>query len=136
MYAGGELIKILVVDDDKLIRWSLKEIFTQEGYVVDAVATAKDALRQAKNIPYELIFSDLEINDENGIEMLKKARAFQPKAKIIIISALTKQQIEPKLGNLSIFSIIEKPFKSEQIRSVIKEALGSTNHENETGNRS
>jgi two-component system chemotaxis response regulator CheY len=136
LHAGGELIKILVVDDDKLIRWSLKEIFTQEGYVVDAVATAKDALRQAKNIPYELIFSDLEINDENGIEMLKKARAFQPKAKIIIISALTKQQIEPKLGNLSIFSIIEKPFKSEQIRSVIKEALGSTNHENETGNRS
>jgi DNA-binding NtrC family response regulator len=125
----------LVVDDDKLIRWSLKEIFTQEGYVVDAVATAKDALKQAKNIPYELIFSDLEINDENGIEMLKKARAFQPKAKIIIISALTKQQIEPNLGNLSIFSIIEKPFKSEQIRTIVKNALVSTNHKNETGNR-
>ena len=129
------MIKILVVDDDKLIRWSLKEIFSQEGYVVDAVATAKDALKQAKNIPYELIFSDLEINDENGIEMLKKARAFQPEAKFIIISALTKQQIEPKLGSLSIFSIIEKPFKSEQIRSVVKKASGPTNHENEGGNR-
>ncbi len=135
MYASGELIKILVVDDDKLIRWSLKEIFTQEGYVVDAVATAKDALKQAKTIPYELIFSDLEINDENGIEMLRKARAFQPEAKIIILSALTKQQIEPRLGSLSIFSIIEKPFKSEQIRSVVKNALGSTNHENENRNR-
>ena len=135
MYASGELIKILVVDDDKLIRWSLKEIFTQEGYVVDAVATAKDALKQAKTIPYELIFSDLEINDENGIEMLKKARAFQPKAEIIILSAFSKQQIEPKLGSLSIFSIIEKPFKSEQIRSVVKNALGSTNHENDNRNR-
>ncbi len=135
MYASGELIKILVVDDDKLIRWSLKEIFTQEGYMVDAVATAKDALKQAKNITYELIFSDLEINDENGIEMLRKARAFQPEAKIIIISALTKQQIEPKLGNLCIFSIIEKPFKSEQMRTIVKNALVSTNHENESGNR-
>ncbi len=135
MLVSGELIKILVVDDDKLIRWSLKEIFSQEGYAVDAVATAKDALKQAKNITYELIFSDLEISDESGIEMLRKARTFQPDAKIIILSALTKQQIEPKLGNLSIFSIIEKPFKSEQIRSVVKEALGSTNHENEEGNR-
>ena len=135
MYSSGELIKILIVDDDKLIRWSLKEIFSQEGYVVDAVATAKDALKQVKNITYELIFSDLEINDENGVEMLKKARAFQPKAKFIIISALIKQQIEPKLGSLNIFSIIEKPFKSEQIRTIVKEALGSTNHENKGGNR-
>ncbi len=128
------MVKILVVDDDKLIRWSLKEIFTQEGYTVDAVATAKDALKRAKNITYELIFSDLEINDENGIEMLRKARAFQPEAKIIIISALTKQQIEPKLGSLSIFSIIEKPFKSEQIRALVKNALVSTDYENESGN--
>ncbi len=129
------MIKILVVDDDKLIRWSLKEIFSQEGYVVDAVATAKDALKQSKNITYELIFSDLEISDESGIEMLRKARAFQPDAKIIILSALTKQQIEPKLGNLSIFSIIEKPFRSEQIKTIVKEALGSTNHENKGVNR-
>ena len=135
MYASGELIKILVVDDDKLIRWSLKEIFSQEGYTVDTVATAKDALKQAKSITYELIFSDLEISEENGIEMLRKARAFQPNAKIIILSALTKQQIEPKLGNLCIFSIIEKPFKSEQIRTIVKNALGSTNHGNESGNR-
>jgi len=132
---SGELIKILVVDDDKLIRWSLKEIFSQEGYVVDAVATAKDALKQAKNITYELIFSDLEINDENGIEMLKNAKVLQPDAKIIILSALTKQQIEPKLGNLSIFSIIEKPFRSEQIKTIVKEALGSTNHQNESEDR-
>ncbi len=125
------MIKILVVDDDKLIRWSLKEIFSQEGYTVDTVATAKDALKQAKNSTYELIFSDLEINDENGIEMLKNAIVFQPDAKIIILSALTKQQIEPKLGNLSVFSIIEKPFRSEQIKTIVKEALGSTNNENE-----
>ena len=125
------MVKILVVDDDKLIRWSLKEIFFQEGYTVDTVATAKDALKQAKNISYELIFSDLEISDESGIEMLRKARTFQPDAKIIILSALTKSQIEPKLGNLSIFSIIEKPFRSEQIKTIVKEALGSTNHESE-----
>ena len=135
LIVSGELIKILVVDDDKLIRWSLKEIFSQEGYVVDAVATAKDALKQAKNITYELIFSDLEISDESGIEMLRKARTFQPDAKIIILSALTKQQIEPKLGSLSIYSIIEKPFKSEQIRTLVKNALVSTNHENESGNQ-
>jgi DNA-binding NtrC family response regulator len=135
MQVSGELTKILVVDDDKLIRWSLKEIFSQEGYSVDTVATVNDALRQAKKIPYELIFADLEISDESGIEMLKNAIVFQPDAKIIILSALSEQQIEPRLGNLNIFSIIEKPFKSEQIRSIVKKALDLINHEKGGGNQ-
>lgn len=132
---SGELIKILVVDDDKLIRWSLKEIFSQEGYSVDTVATAKEALKQAKKITYELIFADLEISNESGIEMLKNAKIHQPDARIIILSALTKQQIEPRLGNLNIYSIIEKPFKSEQIRTIVKRALDLANYEKGGGDQ-
>lgn len=135
LQVSGELTKILVVDDDKLIRWSLREIFSQEGYSVDTVATAKDALRQAEKITYELIFADLEISDESGIEMLKKAIVFQPDAKIIILSALSEQQIEPRLGNLNIFSIIEKPFKSDQIRSIVKKALDLASYEKGGGDQ-
>lgn len=115
--------KILVVDDDKLIRWSLKEIFSQEGYTVDTVASAKEALELAENIPYDLIIADLEISGDDGVEMLKKAKAFQRDLKIIILSALTRHQIENQLGGLSIFSIIEKPFESKQILSIVREAL-------------
>ncbi len=117
------MTKVLVVDDDKLIRWSLKEIFSQEGYKVDTASTAKDALKEVINNSYDLIFADLEINEENAVEMLKKTKEIQPQTKIIILSALSKDQIEPQLGNLNIFLIIEKPFKSEHIKSVAKEAL-------------
>jgi DNA-binding NtrC family response regulator len=120
---AGTLIKILIVDDDKLIRWSLKELFAQEGYEVKAVATVKEALEQAEDKPYNLIFADLEIKEENSTEMLRKITSFQPEAKIIILSALTRQQIESQIGDLNIFSIIEKPFRSEQIKSIVKEAL-------------
>ncbi len=132
----GILIKILIVDDDKLIRWSLKELFAQEGYEVKAVATVKEALEQAEDKPYDLIFTDLEINDENSIEMLRKMTSFQPEAKIIILSALTRQQIESQLENLRIFSIIEKPFRSEQIKSIVKEALVPLQNRDRVGNRS
>jgi DNA-binding NtrC family response regulator len=130
------LIKILVVDDDKLIRWSLKELFAQEGYEVKAVATTKEALEQAEDMPYDLIFTDLEINDENSIEMLRKMTSFQPEAKIIILSALTRQQMESQLENLRIFSIIEKPFRSDQIKSIVKEALFPLEYGDRVGNRS
>ena len=130
------LIKILIVDDDKLIRWSLKELFSQEGYEVKAVATAKEALEQAEDMPYDLIFTDLEINNENSTEMLKKMTSFQPEAKIIILSALTRQQMESQIGDLNIFSIIEKPFRSDQIKSIVKEALFPLKYRDRVGNRS
>ncbi len=121
----GILIKILVVDDDKLIRWSLKEILSQEGCEVDTVSTTTEALTHVENTNYHFCLTDIDIEDENGIEMLKKLRAVQPEAKIIILSAHPKNQIEPQLGDLSILSIIEKPFQSEQIRGIVREALDS-----------
>lgn len=117
------MAKILVIDDDKLIRWSLKEIFTQEGYRVDTVASSQEALSLLEHMPYHLIFVDMEIADENGIEMMRKAKALQPELKIIILSAQTKNQIESQLGSMHVFSIIEKPFKSEQVREVVKNAF-------------
>jgi DNA-binding NtrC family response regulator len=130
------LIKILVVDDDKLIRWSLKELFAQEGYEVKAVATVKEALEQAEDKPYDLIFTDLEIKEENSTEMLRKITSLQPEAKIIILSALTRQQMESQVSDLNIFSIIEKPFRSEQIKSFVKEALFPLEYKGRVGNRS
>lgn len=124
------MTNILVVDDDKLIRWSLKEILSEEGYTTEVVATSQEALKKAETSSYNLIFADLEIEDENGIEMLKELQHLQKGAKIIILSALSRQQIEPQTENLSIFSIIEKPFESQHIRNITKEALSLENSEN------
>ena len=120
--------KILVIDDDKLIRWSLKEILSQEGYDVDTIGTASEAIDLAKNIPYQLIFADLNIQEDSGIEMVKKIKTFRPDVVTVILSAHPKQKIQPEFGDLNVFSIIEKPFKSEQLLSIAKEALDSAPH--------
>jgi DNA-binding NtrC family response regulator len=122
---GHKNPKILVIDDEKLIRWSLKEILAQEGYDVDTVDTADEAINLAKDIPYRLIIADLEIQGDNGIEMLKKIKKFRPEVITIILSARPKLQIKPEFGDLQVFAIIEKPFKSEQLLSIAKEALDS-----------
>ena len=101
-----------------------------------AQSVIKEALEQVEDKSYDLIFADFEINEENTTEMLQKMTSFQPEAKIIILSALTRQQIESQLDNLNIFSIIEKPFRSEQIKSIVKEALFPLEYEIRVGNRS
>lgn len=127
------MIKILVIDDDKLIGWSLREILTQEGYEVDTFSTVKHALNQAKNNPYNLIFADLGINKENAIEMLGKVKKIQPSTIIIILTSYTRHQVESLVGNLNIFSIIEKPFRVEHISAVAKKVLDLQNSKKEVG---
>ena len=128
------MLRALVIDDDKLIRWSLQEIFSQEGHHVDTVATVFDALAQAEKSPYHLIFADMEIDNGDSIEMLRKLIGLQPKAEIIILSAQTRQHIEQQIDELPISQIIEKPFNSDQIRSIAKAALDLINKENEGQN--
>ena len=87
------MFRALVIDDDKLIRWSLQEIFSQEGHHVDTVGTVSDAITQAEKSSYQLIFADMEIDEADSIDMLRQLQNLQPKAEIIILSAQTRQRI-------------------------------------------
>ncbi len=115
--------KILVIDNDKLTRWSLNELFSQEGYGVDTVATVEGAISLMRETSYDLICADPEINRDNAVEMLDTINQFQPGAKIIILSTLSGNQTDHYLKTLRVFSIIEKPFKSDHMKSVAREAL-------------
>ena len=112
------MLKVLIIDDDKLIRWSLKEILSQEGHQVDVCSNLNDAFSQAEKYSYELIFADFEIENENCTEMLKELNKSHPETQIIILSAQSQKQIEPQITDISVHAIIEKPFDSEQIRAL------------------
>lgn len=128
---GPRIPKILVIDDEKLIRWSLKEILTQEGYEVDTVDSADEAINLAKNTPYHLIIADLELQDESGIEILKTIREFRSDIVTIILSAYPIHKNQPGFKDLDVFATIEKPFKSEQLLAITKEALDSASPSDE-----
>ena len=104
------MAKILIIDDDKLIRWSLSQVFSQEDYSVDSVATAEAAVEHVMKNSYHLIITDLEIDANNSFQMLSKIPAYQPWAKIVIISALPRKEIEPLIEGVSIYEIVEKPY--------------------------
>jgi DNA-binding NtrC family response regulator len=120
-----KLTKILVADDDKLIRWSLKEIFSLEGYSVDTAASSLEAVQQTEKETYSLIFTDIEMDEENGISTIVKMNAQQPGIKIVILTALPIQQVEAQLDGINIFAVLEKPFMPEDILAIAKKALAS-----------
>lgn len=115
--------KILVIDEDKLILWSVKKILTHENYEVQTVESFGEALNQMKDAIYDLIYMGLKLDEVSDIDMIKKINGLQPKANIIVLTALARDQIEDRLKGLNIFSIVEKPFNSDEIKSCAQKAL-------------
>jgi DNA-binding response OmpR family regulator len=114
------MLKALIIDDDKLIRWSLKEIFIQDGHQVDAARNQEEALSHARNTDYDVVFADFELEDSDAAEMLKSLQRICPGTAVVILSALPSGQIEPRLQGIEILRIVEKPFEPEQIRSILR----------------
>jgi DNA-binding NtrC family response regulator len=121
----------MILDDEKLIRWSLEKILSQDGYAVDTAATTNDALKLADKAEYALIITDLEICGDQAKPFFAHMISKQPKACVVTLTALTKDQAEKTLGEVATYAIIEKPFTSEAIRSVVNAAVGQTNRKPE-----
>jgi len=128
------MIRILILDDEKLIRWSLDKILAQDGYAVDSAATTGEALALADKTGYALILTDLEICGDEARQFFTDLISKQPKARVITLTAMAKDEAERKLGGISTFAILEKPFSSEAIRSAVHAAIDPTrkNHNTST----
>jgi len=125
------MLRIMILDDEKLIRWSLDKILAKDGYAVDTAATTNEALELADKAEYALIITDLEICGDQAKSFFANMTSKQPKACVVTLTALTKDQAQKALGEVPTYAIIEKPFTSEAIRSVVNAAVGQTNRNTE-----
>lgn len=122
-----EMLRIMILDDEKLIRWSLDKILAQDGYAVDTAATTQEALELAGKAKYALIITDLEVCGDRAKSFFANMSVKQPGARVITLTALAREQAEKTLGDVATYAIVEKPFTSEAIRSVVSAAVGQTN---------
>ncbi len=121
------MLRIMILDDEKLIRWSLDKLLAQDGYAVDAVATTSEALSLADKAEYALILTDLEICGDQAQMFFADMTAKQPKARVVALTALARDEAEKTLGGVATYAIIDKPFTSEAVRAVVRSAVGQTN---------
>jgi DNA-binding response OmpR family regulator len=119
------MVRIMILDDDKLIRWSLDKILAQDGYAVDTAATTEEALALAGKARYALVLTDLEICGDAARPFFAELIAKQPQARMITLTAVPRDEAERTLGGIPTHAIIEKPFTSEAIRAAVKAALVS-----------
>jgi len=119
--ARAKAIKILVVDDDEVIRESLAFCLQQEGYQVTEATDGLDALEKIKLSHYHIIILDLKMPDMDGTKVLQKIKEIDDEANIIILTGHPSLQSAVDTMKLGAADYCTKPFNIEDIKRLVRE---------------
>jgi two-component system response regulator PilR (NtrC family) len=114
--------KILVVDDEEMLRNLLVKILVKEGYDVDTAENGEEALDKLSQAPYDLLISDIKMPKMNGFELLKNVRSKYPLVGVIIMTAYGDSYSVKDALLLGADEYITKPFKSFEINLIVERA--------------
>ncbi len=115
--------KILVVDDEHLIRWSLEQNLKKQGYEVLTAGSGEEALKSLREDPPELVLLDIQLPGINGLDVLEKIKEMEDEVIVIMITALGVLETAVKAMRMGAFDYINKPFNLDELAIVIKKAL-------------
>lgn len=115
--------RILVLDDEEIVRVSCKKCLIPEGYDVDVAANGVEGLFMTENNRYDVILTDLKMPDMDGMEFLVKVKERHPDTKVIMITGYSTVEHAVKAMRIGAYNYIEKPFTPDALIEAVKEAM-------------
>lgn len=120
---AGEMQPILVVDDEAILRESLRDWLTNAGYEVEAVERGDEALELIKKRDFGVAILDFRLPGKNGIEVLREAREYKPQLQGIIITAYPSWETAVESMKLGAVDYLSKPFNLDTLEKLVQKAL-------------
>ncbi len=119
----GTLPRVLIVEDEEIIRELLVPSLREEGFNVDAVATGEQALSQLDSVLYDVVLLDLNLPGMHGMNVLSAAPATQTDAQFVVMTAYGTVDTAVEAMKLGAFDYVNKPFRTEELLLVLRRAL-------------
>ena len=112
--------KVLIVDDSKFARANTKKFLESLGYdVVGEAVDGLDGIKKMLDLSPELIITDIEMPNLDGIGMLKKIRNHENDIKIVVVSSIVNSQMVHEVTSLGA-SVVKKPLKEQTLKHAIE----------------
>jgi DNA-binding NtrC family response regulator len=117
--------RILVVDDDERVLFVLRRTLLafQNGYEIVTATDGHKALNKAKEVPFDLLITDLKMPGMDGITLTQAIRDLNSGTVVVWITAYGCAQVSDEATRLSVHECLEKPLRIDEIRRVVREAL-------------
>ena len=117
------MASILIVDDEFSMREFLEILLAKEGFEVNCAANGEEACGIIEKKKFDLVISDIRMDDVDGIDVLRKAKEVNPNTEVIIISAYATANTAVDAMEGGAYDFIPKPFNVDEFKTIIREAL-------------
>lgn len=120
--------RILVVDDEQLIRWSLRWHLEQAGFEILEAETGKEAIDRFDQ-GVDLALLDLRLPDTSGLSLLQRMKRRQPDCPVILITAHGGAEDAQRAVRAGAYRVLDKPFDFDGLVGLVREALDGAHAE-------
>ncbi len=118
--------RLLIVEDEKLIRWSLRQRFQEEGYIVEDAETGGQGLAKLSGAVFDLVMLDYKLPDMTGLDVLRKIREEDQDLVVLMMTAYSNVENAVEAMRLGAFDYVSKPFKMDALMVTVRKALETT----------
>ncbi len=121
---GGQRIwRVLVVDDEENLNWSLVTSLRREQYAADGALTAEDARRRMVDVAYDCVISDIQMPGIDGFQLMTWLRENRPQSRVIMMTAFGSPSVRQEALRIGVAAYLEKPFDLNALKLELRRAL-------------
>jgi CheY-like chemotaxis protein len=117
------LRKVLVVDDDPVVRKSFDRVLTGKGYAVITAENGEEALRKLAEEKYDVVYTDIRMPGMSGLEVAEEVKAKRPWTPVVIITGYGTEDAEARAKAAGVSSFLHKPLSPEMIEGSARMVL-------------
>jgi len=120
------MTKVLIVDDDEMVRLTVRTMLQRKGYQVDEACDGNDGLKALQRADYDLVITDIIMPDCEGIEFIKGALQARPDRKIIAMSGggrIRNTEFLDLAKKCGAKAVLAKPFEPEELMTAVGQAM-------------
>jgi DNA-binding NtrC family response regulator len=115
--------RILVIDDEEIIRLSTKRVLEPQGYLVKTPASVSLALSLVEQESWDLVLLDLKMPEMDGLEVLRKVKELAPETEVVIVTGYGTIQSAVSALHLGAYDYVEKPLNPDALTNAVRRAL-------------
>jgi CheY-like chemotaxis protein len=131
--AGQRTWRVLVVDDEENLNWSLVTSLRKDNYAADGAATGEDALRRLASQAYDIVISDVKMPGMDGFELLQWLRANRPQTRIVMMTAFGSPTDRNEAMRNGVIAYLEKPFDLRALKEELHRLTAAPSDQRSSG---
>ncbi|HUI25494.1 MAG TPA: sigma-54 dependent transcriptional regulator, partial [Candidatus Kryptonia bacterium] len=125
--------RVLIIDDEQMIRWSVEQTLRAAGHEVEVAETAGEGMMRFRRRLPEVVFLDVRLPDDDGLSVLKRMKDESPECAVIVMTAFGEIRTAVEAMRLGAYDYLKKPFDFEELDVIVQKAIETTHLRREVG---